>query len=190
MSRRTSSRGIGERVTTVLGGTLRDSYGATLRGTTVDVAVQKPAEGKEWSFTLPGGYSYRWVLGYADFVAGEQIVNREAGFTILDGDGNRRYFQQSPCPIAQFLTQGIGYGIGGVLANYSGQRSPSLCIPAVWLPGGWRLASLTNRIESKDQYQNVRLLLEQAYDPEPGEAAGELHGAELTWDQLGVLHAT
>ena len=173
-----------------LGGTMRDRYGATLRGTMVDVAVANPAAGKDWSYTLPGGYSYRWVLGYAKFKTGAENLGQQLGVRILDGDQHSRCCVMSGIAPGINQTREVGYALGLATGPESTFLGAGIPLPDVWLPGGWTIKSFSGPLGVADQYSEVRLWLAQAYDPEPGEAAGELLQPPLTWDEIGVLHAT
>lgn len=166
---------------------IMSAFDQPIIGRMQDVRVAQPALGAPWSFTLPGGFAYRLALGYARLQSGALVGNREASLAIYDGDGNLRGRFRGGGNTSAKETIDLTYAAGVPSSTVGNPSVQHIAVPSVWLPGGWRYASLSTESSAEDQYSNVRLWLAEAFDPDPSIAPGSDVLDERTWDQVGML---
>lgn len=154
------------------------------------VLVPQPAAGKEWSYTLPSGHRYKVLLGYAECTSVSASSNLQPGFAIRTADGQRLWISWTPGTAAGTELHIIAWSTTASAPSPSLTFNRQLTVPDVWLPGGWEVGSFTTALEPTDQYQNIRMYLQRAFDRRPGEAAGELPHSAPDWITLGVNGAT
>lgn len=170
--------------------TLLDVAGVPLRGSYRSVAVKTPAIREDWTYKLPSGYAYRWLLGRWKYNVSAEVATRRHGLQILDGDGAQVYVNTTGKALAAGAACLFGAALGGQPTYETAIAIQSLVIPNVILPAGYSLGSFTPELGPGDEIVEVRLLLEQLWDVAPHEAPGALTSNDRHWSDWTVAHAT
>lgn len=153
------------------------SSAASLLGRREPRRLANPAAGADWSLKLPSGYAYRLLLVRWTLKASAQAAGRMLAFQISDGDGLVALQTVDSGEVTAGLTASISLAPDLTTAASSDKLRHTIAMPAVLLDAGWTIGSLTTAIQTEDQVENVRLLLEQLDDTYPGETPGreEVH---------------
>lgn len=124
------------------------------------VPIPTPAAGSDWTYTLPAGYYYRVLSGYAMFTTSATVANRSIGIKLTDG--NRTLFTgRATTAFTAGLAIDVGYGQGKSISNGGAAGLTVMSFfPEAWFPPGYVLSSSTVNIQATDTYTLVTLWLE------------------------------
>lgn len=125
------------------------------------IDVPAPAAGAEWSLTLPGGSWWRLLLGRSRLVTAVAVANRDPGIELLDPD-NQVWAAVTSTVIAASLTTTVSYASGSGAAT-AGVAGALVAVPMTdaFLPPGYVLRSFTPSLQAADQYDQVRLWMQE-----------------------------
>ena len=130
------------------------------------VTVASPAAATDWSVTVPGGRTWKIVLGQWQLVTSSNAGNRyvRAQFTIHNqvvwtSVDNTAFTLTSNTETISVATSATA----GVYNNANGYSV--LNIPQLWLPDGSQFGTQTS-FQTGDQYQSIRLLVEELFEDE------------------------
>lgn len=133
----------------------------TFAGVNRPLDVPTPVAGAEWSLTLPGGAWWRVLLGRARLVTSVAVANRQPGLQLLDPDA-QRWATVAGIAVAASLTTVVGYASGsGAAGGGTAGACVQVAMADVFLPPGFILRSFTPLLDAADQYDQVRLWVQE-----------------------------
>lgn len=163
--------------------TIDDVLGYDAHAVYVDQLVPNPPAGKDWSFTVPGGFWFRLRAGTATLKISSQAGERgKPEWQVKDGAGNVR---ARGMPLSEIIiaprTYTIFYDPSYNIGNNEGIFTRPVHVPDIWIPPGWSVGSFTfdqtNGLQSEDQYSGIRLWAQMPLDT-AHEAMPERHEHE------------
>lgn len=137
------------------------------------ISQPAPAAGKEWSFTT-GGFGLTQILSATvQLVTSAQVPKRAPGISITDGDGKVLLVLTSAAEFAAALTRRISV-VEGVAPNVLTASGPAVInIPPLLLERGYSINSVTEGLQTEDQYGELTLWVEE-FEEDPVHPLAEI----------------
>lgn len=127
------------------------------RGKIEQINVSAPGAGVEFSYTLPSGFDYLVQTIYLTFTASAVVASRIIHLRFTDGSNNNLADIRDVASITASQTVNFTYGLGMALNSSTSDRLYPL--PAVDLPGGYKIQTTTTAKDAGDAYTNIRLMV-------------------------------
>jgi hypothetical protein len=126
-----------------------------------EVPVAAPAVGAEWAQAVPAGVAWEVLSVQQSLATSAVVATRNPMLRALDPSGNEVGRIGPAATLAGSLTNTYTYWPGFGYASSIGRAQMSLPDPALLLPAGFVLGSVTSALDVGDQYSAIVLMVRE-----------------------------
>lgn len=126
-----------------------------------DVPITNPAAGAEFTIAVPPGITWELLGVHCRIVTSAVVANRVPKVSIKNGDGvERSRFSVNAVLVASTNTLLDWWSGLGDTVNQAGTQQ-GLPSPALYLPAGFGISSVTSLVDVADQYSEIFLVVRE-----------------------------
>jgi len=129
--------------------------------TLVAVTVAAPFAGADWAYTIPAGVWARLLTGFCTLATSSTVANRLPGLQLQNATPAVIGKGITNTAITANLTPAITYARAAGWTLAGGTVGVNLSMPALILPPGYTIGSITPLLQAGDQYSAIQLLFEE-----------------------------
>lgn len=152
--------------------------------------IPNPAEGADWTFTLPAGAAYQLLLATATLTTGAEAGNRFPTLAFQNGDSLTFFRTVDSTAIPTGIAASISFGPDISTATGNSGQLATIALPFLILDAGWKITAITSGLLAKDQWSSIRLYLAELDDIDPARAPGHIPRSHIELDLEVADHAT